>query len=123
MINTSCRSDIEQRVAKFLVDSKFPPHYSGYNYMKELIIQIIMAITAGKMPDKSIWNIVATKFDTSVSNVERCMRTVTEVWWDKYCIFDMFPEKPTSRECAMLCAEYILLGLDPDYEPPNGKKK
>ena len=117
------RLEVEIKVTKFLIDLKCPPHYSGYTYLKDIIVQVIMANNKGKTIDKTVWQNTAAKFGTSANNIERCVRTMINAWWDRFRVSELFPEKPTCRECALLCAEYISLGLSPDYETPNGKKK
>lgn len=75
--------NLEISVTKLLHDLGVPSHIKGYQYIREGILimysspEIVGAITKELYPE------IATRFDTTVSRVERAIRHAIEVSWNR----------------------------------------
>lgn len=113
--------NLELSVTKILHELGMPSHIKGYQYIREGIIMIynnpdiIGGITKELYPD------VATKYDTTVSRVERAIRHAIEVSWNRGN-WDLMEEvfghsididkaKPTNSEFIVTVADKLRLEL------------
>ena len=112
-------NNIKLRLTKLLHELGVPSHIKGYEYIREGIIElyndpsIIGGITKELYPD------IATKFDTSVSRVERAIRHAIEVSWNRGNIdlmeeifghsVDIDRAKPTNSEFIVTLADKLKL--------------
>ena len=91
-------------ITQLLFDWDCPPQYAGYKYLKEFVERIVNdKIQMGK----ALCIEAAKKFDTSEANIERCLRTLINAWWEKLAEHSVFTQKPTNRELITKCAEYL----------------
>jgi len=112
-------NNLEISVTKILHGLGMPSHIKGYQYIREGIMMIynnpdiIGGITKELYPD------VATKFDTTVSRVERAIRHAIEVSWNRGN-WDLMEEvfghsididkaKPTNSEFIVTVADKLRL--------------
>ena len=114
-------SNLQISITKMLHELGMPSHIKGYQYIREGIIMIynnpglIGGITKELYPE------LATKFDTTVSRVERAIRHAIEVSWNRgnwdYMeeIFghsvDIDKAKPTNSEFIVTVADKLRLEL------------
>ena len=112
-------NSLEISVTKILHELGMPSHIKGYQYIREGIMmiynnpEIIGGITKELYPD------VATKFDTTVSRVERAIRHAIEVSWNRgnwdlmEDVFghsiDIDKAKPTNSEFIVTVADKLRL--------------
>ena len=113
------KNNLEISITKMLHELGMPSHIKGYQYIREGIIMIynnpdiIGGITKELYPD------VASKFDTTVSRVERAIRHAIEVSWNRGNwdlmeeIFghsvDIDKAKPTNSEFIVTIADKLRL--------------
>ena len=114
-------SNLQISITKMLHELGMPSHIKGYQYIREGISMIyndpslIGGITKELYPD------LATKFDTTVSRVERAIRHAIEVSWNRgnwdYMeeIFghsvDIDKAKPTNSEFIVTVADKLRLEI------------
>ena len=113
------RNNLQISITKMLHELGMPSHIKGYQYIREGICMIydnpemIGGITKELYPD------LATKFDTTVSRVERAIRHAIEVSWNRGNwslmeeIFghsvDIDKAKPTNSEFIVTIADKLRL--------------
>ena len=114
-------SNLQISITKMLHELGMPSHIKGYQYIREGITMIfndpslIGGITKELYPD------LATKFDTTVSRVERAIRHAIEVSWNRGNwdfmeeIFghsvDIDKAKPTNSEFIVTVADKLRLEI------------
>lgn len=114
-------SNLQISITKMLHELGMPSHIKGYQYIREGITMIfndpslIGGITKELYPD------LATKFDTTVSRVERAIRHAIEVSWNRGSwdymeeLFghsvDIDKAKPTNSEFIVTVADKLRLEL------------
>ena len=113
------RNNLQISITKMLHELGMPSHIKGYQYIREGICMIydnpemIGGITKELYPD------LATKFDTTVSRVERAIRHAIEVSWNRGN-WDLMEEvfghsvdidkaKPTNSEFIVTIADKLRL--------------
>ena len=116
---TSKEQDLKISVTKILHELGVPSHIKGYQYIREGIVllynnpEIVGGITKELYPE------IASKYDTSVSRVERAIRHAIEVSWNRGNI-DLMEEifghsvdydkaKPTNSEFIVTVADKLKL--------------
>ena len=113
------KEPIEVKVTNLIHDLGVPAHIKGYQYLREGIImavaneEIINAVT------KSLYPLLANKYDTTPSRVERAIRHAIEVAWNRgeIAVHDKIfgytvnsnKGKPTNSEFIALIADKIRL--------------
>ena len=117
-INT-LHNNLEISVTKLLHDLGVPSHIKGYQYIREGVLlmyekpDIVGAIT------KELYPVIASKYDTTVSRVERAIRHAIEVSWNRGDI-DLMEEifghsvdydraKPTNSEFIVTVSDKLRL--------------
>ena len=112
-------NDLEISVSKLLHDLGVPSHIKGYQYIREGVLlmykspEIVGAITKELYPE------IATKYDTTVSRVERAIRHAIEVSWNRGDV-DLMEEvfghsvdydraKPTNSEFIVTISDKLRL--------------
>ena len=113
------KNNLEISITRMLHELGMPSHIKGYQYIREGIVMIynnpdiIGGITKELYPD------IATKFDTTVSRVERAIRHAIEVSWNRGN-WDLMEEvfghsvdidkaKPTNSEFIVTIADKLRL--------------
>ncbi|MDO4731808.1 MAG: sporulation initiation factor Spo0A C-terminal domain-containing protein [Clostridia bacterium] len=96
-----------------------PAHIKGYHYIRFAIILTVKQPFLIHSVTKSLYPIVAYKFDSTVSNVERAMRHAIEVAWDRGDVdvlnsffgftVDSKKGRPTNREFIAQIADDIMI--------------
>lgn len=114
-----CYNNIQISITKMLHELGMPSHIKGYQYIREGITmvyekpEIVGGITKELYPD------IATKFETTVSRVERAIRHAIEVSWNRGNwdfmeeVFghsvDIDKAKPTNSEFIVTIADKLRL--------------
>lgn len=112
-------NDLEISVSRLLHDLGVPSHIKGYQYIREGVLlmyespEIVGAITKELYPE------IATRYDTTVSRVERAIRHAIEVSWNRGDV-DLMEEifghsvdydraKPTNSEFIVTLSDKLRL--------------
>ena len=117
-------NNLQISITKMLHELGMPSHIKGYQYIREGITmvydnpEIVGGITKELYPD------IATKFDTTVSRVERAIRHAIEVSWNRGNwdfmeeVFghsvDIDKAKPTNSEFIVTVADKLRLEFHQD---------
>lgn len=111
--------NIEERLSTIFISIGLPPHIRGYQYLREAICLTVKNPSLINQITKKLYPLVAEKFETSPSKVERSIRHSIDVAWTrgrfdnlnklfgvKVCQESM---KPTNGEFIALIADKLLL--------------
>ena len=114
-------SNIQISITKMLHELGMPSHIKGYQYIREGISMIYEDPSLIGGITKELYPELATKFDTTVSRVERAIRHAIEVSWNRgnwdYMeeIFghsvDIDKAKPTNSEFIVTVADKLRLEI------------
>ena len=117
----SDKRSIEAMVTGIIHEIGVPAHIKGYQYLREAIIIAINDMDVINAITKVLYPMVAKKFDTTPSRVERAIRHAIEVAWDRgdldtlqrffgYTVSNT-KGKPTNSEFIALIADKLSLQL------------
>ena len=118
-------SNLQIAITKVLHELGIPSHIKGYQYIREGIgIVFEKPETIGGIT-KELYPELASKFDTTVSRVERAIRHAIEVSWNRGSwdlmeeIFghsvDIDKAKPTNSEFIVTIADKLRLEFQKNY--------
>ena len=112
---------IEAMVTEVIHEIGVPAHIKGYQYIREAIIQTVLDAELINAVTKALYPMVAKKFNTTSSRVERAIRHAIEVAWDrgdievlqKYFGYTVSGNKgkPTNSEFIALISDRLQLKL------------
>ncbi|KYH31642.1 sporulation transcription factor Spo0A [Neomoorella mulderi] len=110
--------DIE--VTRIIHQMGVPAHIKGYQYLREAILMVIDDISLLGAVTKELYPLVARKFMTTPSRVERAIRHAIELAWDrgnvemmnKFFGYTINVErgKPTNSEFIAMIADKLRIG-------------
>lgn len=97
-----------------------PAHVRGYQYLREAIIMVINEMSLLGAVTKELYPMIAEKYNTTPSRVERAIRHAIELAWDRgnvelmnkffgYTI-DVERGKPTNSEFIAMVADRLRVG-------------
>jgi len=119
MAYTSIGIDIDQEITSILHEIGVPAHIKGYLYLREGITMIYNDIEILGSITKILYPLVAKKFKTTSSRVERAIRHAIEVAWNRGnvdTISQIFSytisynkSKPTNSEFLAMLADKLRL--------------
>ena len=92
-----CAPGLECAVTEMLYKTGMPPHMKGHRYLREAIVQAVGDKTICRALTKLCYPMLARKFNTTPSRVERAMRHAIEVSWEggnRDVLQDVFVAKP-----------------------------
>lgn len=112
---------MESLVTEIIHEIGVPAHIKGYQYIREAIIQTVADMDLINAVTKVLYPMVAKKFGTTPSRVERAIRHAIEVAWDRgdievlqryfgYTVSGI-KGKPTNSEFIALIADRLQLRL------------
>jgi len=109
--------DLELEVTNLIHDVGIPPHMTGYQYIREAILQTVNNTKLFSSITKVLYPEVAKKFSTSPQKVERAIRNAIECAWvrgNQDSIDSMFgytvnysKGKPTNSEFIAMMADKL----------------
>ncbi len=112
-------NNIQSSISKILHDLGIPSHIKGYQYIREGILIIYEHPETVGGITKELYPELASKFDTTVSRVERAIRHAIEISWNRGSwdlmeeIFghsvDVDKAKPTNSEFIVTIADKLRL--------------
>ncbi|MBE7042020.1 MAG: sporulation transcription factor Spo0A [Ruminococcaceae bacterium] len=113
--------DLETRVTKIMHEVAIPAHIKGYQYLREAIMLVIDDVDLLNAITKQLYPMVAKKFATTHSRVERAIRHAIEVAWDRgdpdvlssYFGYTIHTNrgKPTNSEFIAMISDKIRLAM------------
>ncbi len=112
---------IESMVTEIIHEIGIPAHIKGYQYIREAIILTIKDMELINAVTKSLYPMVAEKYSTTPSRVERAIRHAIEVAWDRgdievlqkyfgYTVSNI-KGKPTNSEFIALISDKLQLRI------------
>ena len=120
--NTSIESEhntIRKKITKIIHELGVPSNLKGYNYIREGIMLVYYDPTLSSKITKGLYPIIAEKYTSNESRVERSMRHAIEVSWNRGN-WDMMEDifgysvsidkaKPTNSEFIVTIADMLRL--------------
>ncbi|MDP4182063.1 MAG: sporulation transcription factor Spo0A [Bacillota bacterium] len=114
--------DVEVQVTYMMRDIGIPPHMSGYQYIREAIVQTINNSKVFGSITKVLYPAVAQKFNTTPQKVERAIRNAIESAWSRgnpdsidtlfgYTI-NYSKGKPTNSEFIAMIADKVRINMN-----------
>ncbi len=110
---------LDEKIANIFISVGIPAHIKGYQFLREAIKMAISTPEIINCITKKLYPLIAEKFDTSASKVERAIRHAIEVAWNRGKIENInnifgikiysANEKPTNGEFIALVADKMLL--------------
>lgn len=117
--NKKSTETVEVKVTNLIHDLGVPAHIKGYQYLREAIIMAVLNDDVINSITKMMYPILAKKFQTTPSRIERAIRHAIEVAWNRgevgvhdkifgYTV-NSNKGKPTNSEFIALIADKIRL--------------
>ncbi len=110
---------LDERISNIFISIGIPPHIKGYGYLREGIKMAVEDPLVINNVTKGLYPVIAQRFLTSSSKVERAIRHAIEVAWNRgridaiNAIFGarvyIGTEKPTNSEFIALVADKLIL--------------
>ncbi|WP_406676318.1 sporulation transcription factor Spo0A [Moorella sp. ACPs] len=112
--------NMDVEVTKIIHQMGVPAHIKGYQYLREAILMVIDDVSLLGAVTKELYPLVARKFMTTPSRVERAIRHAIELAWDrgnvemmnKFFGYTINVErgKPTNSEFIAMIADKLRIG-------------
>ncbi len=74
---------IEVEVTKMIQQMGVPAHVKGYQYLRDAIVSVINDVSLLGAVTKELYPMIAKKYNTTPSRVERAIRHAIELAWDR----------------------------------------
>ena len=112
--------NLDLEVTRIIHQMGVPAHVKGYQYLRDAIIFVTEEVNLMGAVTKELYPMVAEKYNTTASRVERAIRHAIELAWDRgnvdmmnkyfgYTI-DVGRGKPTNSEFIAMVADKIRIG-------------
>ncbi len=113
--------NLDVEVTNLIHQMGVPAHVRGYQYLRDAIIFVIKEMTLLGAVTKELYPMIAEKYNTTPSRVERAIRHAIELAWDRgnvelmnkvfgYTI-DVERGKPTNSEFIAMVADRLRVGV------------
>lgn len=116
-LRTIAAREIELRLTPYLYNLGIPPHVSGYGYLRDAVIELLLEPAAQVGVTKYVYPSVAAMYGTTVHAVERSVRhAITAAWnggglrrvkGDPHNTVLRFHSRPTNKKCIMALAQMM----------------
>lgn len=113
-------NSIEVEITRVIHQMGVPAHVKGYQYLRDAIALVSEEVNLMGAVTKELYPMIAEKYDTTASRVERAIRHAIELAWDrgnvdmmnKYFGYTINIErgKPTNSEFIAMIADKIRMG-------------
>ncbi len=120
MANVPAVRSIDVDVTKIIHQMGVPAHVKGYQYLRDAIIMVVGEANLMGAVTKELYPMIAGKYDTTASRVERAIRHAIELAWDRgnvelmnhYFGYTINVErgKPTNSEFIAMIADKLRIG-------------
>lgn len=74
---------VEVEVTKMIQQMGVPAHVKGYQYLRDAIVSVINDVSLLGAVTKELYPMIAKKYNTTPSRVERAIRHAIELAWDR----------------------------------------
>ena len=74
---------VEVEVTKMIQQMGVPAHVKGYQYLRDAIVSVIKEVSLLGAVTKELYPMIAKKYNTTPSRVERAIRHAIELAWDR----------------------------------------
>ena len=74
---------VEVEVTKMIPQMGVPAHVKGYQYLRDAIVSVIKEVSLLGAVTKELYPMIAKKYNTTPSRVERAIRHAIELAWDR----------------------------------------
>lgn len=112
--------NLDVEVTRVIQQMGVPAHVKGYQYLRDAIILVVDEMNLLGAVTKELYPLIAEKYDTTASRVERAIRHAIELAWDRgnvemmnrffgYTI-NMERGKPTNSEFIAMVADRLRIG-------------
>jgi len=112
--------NLDVEVTNIIHQMGVPAHIKGYQYLRDAILFVIAEINLLGAVTKELYPMIATKYNTTPSRVERAIRHAIELAWDrgnvemmnKFFGYTINVErgKPTNSEFIAMVADKLRIG-------------
>ena len=119
LIKNSSPKSIEIEVTKMIQQMGVPAHVKGYQYLRDAIVLVINDVSLLGAVTKELYPMIAKKYTTTPSRVERAIRHAIELAWDRGNIefmnkffgytINVDRGKPTNSEFIAMVADKLRL--------------
>lgn len=82
-IHTSKPKNLNVSVTNIIHEMGVPAHIKGYHYLREAILMVIEDVNLLGAVTKELYPLIAQKYKTTPSRVERAIRHAIELAWDR----------------------------------------
>lgn len=117
---TKSHRDLSQEVTRAIHEIGIPAHIKGYLYLRDAIMMVVERVELLGAITKELYPMIAMKYKTTPSRVERAIRHAIEVAWNRGnldTINEIFGHtvnqekgKPTNSEFIAMVADRLRLG-------------
>lgn len=111
---------LDREVTKVIQQMGMPAHLKGYQYLRDAIIMVVEEMNLMGAVTKELYPMIAEKYDTTPSRVERAIRHAIELAWDRGNIdiinkffgytVNVDRGKPTNSEFIAMVADRLRIG-------------
>lgn len=113
-------NSLEIEITKIIHQMGVPAHVKGYQYLRDAIVFVTEEVNLMGAVTKELYPMIAEKYDTTASRVERAIRHAIELAWDRgnvemmnqYFGYTINIErgKPTNSEFIAMIADKMRMG-------------
>lgn len=75
--------NLEVEVTRMIHQMGVPAHVKGYQYLRDAIVSVVQEVALLGAVTKELYPMIATKYQTTPSRVERAIRHAIELAWDR----------------------------------------
>jgi two-component system, response regulator, stage 0 sporulation protein A len=83
IIQPSNTRNLEVEVTRMIHQMGVPAHVKGYQYLRDAIVSVVQEVSLLGAVTKELYPMIADKYNTTPSRVERAIRHAIELAWDR----------------------------------------
>lgn len=113
--------NLEVEVTRMIHQMGVPAHVKGYQYLRDAIVSVVIEVSLLGAVTKELYPMIAVKYQTTPSRVERAIRHAIELAWDRgnvdfmnrffgYTI-NVDRGKPTNSEFVAMVADKLRMSM------------
>ncbi|KJR48615.1 Stage 0 sporulation two-component response regulator (Spo0A) [Desulfosporosinus sp. I2] len=113
--------NLEVEVTRMIHQMGVPAHVKGYQYLRDAIVSVVLEVSLLGAVTKELYPMIAQKYQTTPSRVERAIRHAIELAWDRgnvdfmnrffgYTI-NVDRGKPTNSEFVAMVADKLRMSM------------
>ncbi|MPN51106.1 hypothetical protein SDC9_198748 [bioreactor metagenome] len=112
--------NLEVEVTRMIHQMGVPAHVKGYQYLRDAIVSVVQEVSLLGAVTKESYPMIAEKYGTTASRVERAIRHAIELAWDRGNIefmnhffgytINVDRGKPTNSEFIAMVADKLRMG-------------